>query len=45
MDSSNKTDFVKNKKKQTFLEKYGVEHPSQIEEIKQKKKKTCMKIK
>mgnify|MGYP000559893161 CR=1 FL=1 len=32
---------VKQKKKQAFLEKYGVDHPSKSEEIKQKKKVTC----
>ena len=30
------------KKKQTCLEKYGVENPSQLQEVKDKSKQTCM---
>lgn len=31
------------KKKQTCLETYGVEHPSQLDDIKKKKRETCLK--
>jgi len=33
----------KNKIKQSYLKKYGVENPSQLKEIKEKKRKTCFK--
>ena len=34
---------VKEKKKQTNLEKYGVEHPAQSKDIREKQKQTCLK--
>lgn len=37
----NGTDEVKNKKKESFLKRYGVENPSQAKEIKDAKKRTC----
>lgn len=43
--SKQNVDYEKRTKlfKKTFLEKYGVENPSQLQEIKNKKKDTCFK--
>ena len=35
-------DIVRNKYKQTCIEKYGVENVSQAEEVKKKKEETCL---
>ena len=42
-NTRNKCNGTKLQIKKTFLEKYGVEHPSQLKEIKEKKKETCLK--
>ena len=39
----NSSQYHKDKAKQTFLKKYGVEHPSQLKEIKEKKEQTTLK--
>ena len=39
----NSSQYHKDKTKQTFLQKYGVEHPSQLKEIKEKKEETTLK--
>jgi len=38
-----KSDDIKNRKKQTWIKKYGVNHPSKLESIKEKKKRTLLK--
>ncbi len=40
---SNSSNTTKEKIKETWLQKYGVDNPSKIEEIKEKKRKTCEK--
>ena len=39
----NSSQYHKDKTKQTFFQKYGVEHPSQLKEIKKKKEETTLK--
>jgi hypothetical protein len=38
------TTYFMKKSKETFIEKYDVEIPSQLEEIKKQKEETCLKI-
>lgn len=42
-DCANKSEFTKNKAKQTFIEKYNCENPSQNNDIKNKKIQTSLK--